>query len=288
MSILDRLNMLVRSNLNDLGPRHGASWQGTLREMNGSLRDAERQLIVLRRGERQLAEELRSKRQKIDQWEDRAMMALQSGDEDLAREAIVVKNQAMREAEAVRDKLEDHRRAMRDLESSLEALRVKLEGARQRGHNARSRSLSEGSARRGALREEGSWDAELRRRLASRQESPSSSPPRAEAGGTRKGAPRDERSSSRRDEGLATPSRPYLDPSPFDIDGSLETMDRMARSIAAMEARVDADMELSGEDDDLLVDPKRRRLDRVFENMERTKRTDQGLSELKRKFSDDD
>ena len=287
MSILDRLNMLVRSNLNDLGPRHGASWQGTLREMNGSLRDAERQLGVLRRGERQLAEELRSKREKIDQWEDRAMMALQSGDEDLAREAIVVKNQAMREAEAVRDKLEDHRRTMRDLESSLEALRVKLDGARQRGHNARSRSLSEGATGRGSLREEGSWDAELRRRLASRQESPSSSPPRAEPGRTREGAPRDERASSRRDEGLATSSRPYLDPSPFDIDGSLETMDRMARSIAAMEARVDADMELSGEDD-LLIDPERRRLDRVFEKMERTKRTDQGLSELKRKFSDDD
>ncbi len=271
MSILDRLNLLVRANLNEVSSRAGSAWQGTLRDMESSLRDAHRQMAGLRQNERRLVDQLRATREKVDQWEDRAMMALKSGDEDLAREAIVIKNQTMREAERLREQLGEHRAYMRDMESSLEALQVKLDAARSRMRNERApyAPSSQGSytPRSSTPRNEDSWDAELRRRLAERE------------GG---GAP--PRQTSSYDPPLS--NRPYMDSTPFDTDTSFETMDRMARNIAEMEARVDAASELSG-DDDLLVDPRRRQLDKIFDEMETNKKTDDDLSDLKRKFSGD-
>lgn len=268
MSILDRLNLLVRSNLNDLGPR--SSYQNTLRDMESSLRDAQKQLATLRQNERQLVDQLRATSEKIDQWEERAIMALKNDSEDLAREAIIVKNETMREAERLREQLHGHRAYMQDMESSLEALRVKLDAARsrhsidQRDSNSRDSSYRPSappSSPSSTRRNESDWDAELRRRLAERQ-------------GTQQGY---------------TPEvanrRPYLDPSPFETDTSFETMERMARSISEMEARVDAAQELS--DDDPLVDPRRRELDRIFDRMEKDKRTGDDLSDLKRKFAED-
>ena len=265
MSILDRLNLLVRSNLNDMGPR--SSYQNTMRDMESSLRDARKQLATLRQNERQLVDQLRAKSEKIDQWEERAIMALKNDSEDLAREAIMVKNETMREAERLREQLHSHRAYMQDMESSLEALQVKLDAARsrhsidQRDSAPRDSSYPPRSAPASDRRNESDWDAELRRRLAERQNSQQGYTPQVAS------------------------QRPYMENSPFDTDTSFETMERMARSIAEMEARVDAAQELSP--DDPLIDPRRRELDRIFDRMEKDKRTGDDLSDLKRKFADD-
>ncbi len=255
MSILDRLNLLVRANINDPGSRSTSSYTSTLRDMESSLRDARAQLAGLRNDEKHLVAELRAKSEKIDQWEERAILALKSGDEDLAKEAIIFKNQVMREAEQLREKLHSHRTYMRDMESSLEALQIKLDATKSRRSSQPSSSYSNSSYP--PSRNEDDWDAELRRRLAQRQQPTSSTPP----------------------------SQPYMDPSPFDTDTSFETMERMARNIAEMEARVDAASELS--DDDPLIDPRLKELDRIFNKMESNTRTNDDLNALKRKFSDD-
>lgn len=275
MSILDRLNLLVRANLNEVSARAGSAWQGTLRDMESSLRDAHRQLAELRADERRLVDQVRAKREKVDQWEDRAMMALKSSDEDLAREAIIIKNQTMREVERLREQLDSHRTYMRDMESSLEALQVKLDASQSRMRNERGAIVSgQGQytpstpSGRQAPRHEDSWDAELRRRLADRN---GDAPVASASQAPRTPAPS---------------SRPYLDSTPFDTDTSFETMDRMAQNIAEMEARVDAASELSG-DDDLLIDPRRRELDNIFDKMETNKKTGDDLNDLKRKFSED-
>ena len=74
MSILDRLNLLVRANLNEVSSRAGSAWQGTLRDMESSLRDAHRQMAGLRQNERHLVDQLRAKREKVDQWEDLSLI----------------------------------------------------------------------------------------------------------------------------------------------------------------------------------------------------------------------
>lgn len=269
MSILDRLNLLIRSNLNDtLGKQGSRSARQALSDMEGSLRQARRQQAELRRGEKQLIAQVRQARKKADQWEDRAMMALRDGDEDLAREALVVKNRAMRDARQLRDQLDDHRAHMQDIARALEALEHKLEGTRNR-MRARSRDnrrLSDASKRRSG--DGDAWDEEMKRRARKRQSSSSSSPP--------------------------------VDPEvsdTFDTSREFGEMDRMASKIDGMEAEIEAMRELG---DIGGADSRRAELERIFRSMEqrgrpsdehRSKRRrsdeppiDDDLADLKKKF----
>ena len=279
-SILDRLNLLVRSNLNELsdGLRPGSS--GPLRDMESSLRDARRQLAELRTNETSLSRRIRELRDKADSWEDRAVLALNSGDEDLAREALMIKNETMREAERLRDQLDDHRAYIRDMQTSLEALEMKIDGARGR---LQSRERDRGarraapSGRSTTRRGERDWDAEMRRRMSDRGE----------------GYPRDrdrddDRPPSRqgRYEGPLAATDGDLSDGVTNSHRAFREFDRMSRTIDAMEAQVDAASELADVDDPL-VDPRRVELDRIFDRMEKRKRTDDDLSDLKARFSDD-
>src|SRR5690554_2322331 len=177
MSILNRLNLLIRSNFNDaINSRNDTSVRGAFREMESSLRDARRQQVELRAGEKRLIAQIRAVREQADQWEDRAVLALRHGDEELAREALIVKNRTLHEANRLRDQLDEHRAYMRDISSALEALEMKLESTRgrmqavsQERQNERSggrpRVAGDGAGSRGATyRTESDWDAELRRR----------------------------------------------------------------------------------------------------------------------------
>ena len=244
MSILDRLNLLIRSNINDSMGRQGrSSTRKTLSEMESSLRDARRQQVELRRGEKALIEQIRQARDKVDQWEERAMLALRSGDEDLAREALVVKNQAIRDARNLRDQLDDHRAYIKDIERALEALEVKLEGTR-----SRMRALSSSSGRRSTggsqgrqSRDVSDWDAEMKRRARER---------RGESGRPRPSVPDPEVNES------------------FDTSSSFREMNRMASKIDGMEAEIEAMREL----DDIGGDPRRTELESIFKSMEGSRR----------------
>lgn len=251
MSLLDRLNLLVRSELSDL--RRRDSSRG-FSDMQSSLRDAKRQQIELRRAEKKLIEQIRAARQKADQWEERAVLALKNGDEDLAREALIVKNKALDEADRLRDELQEQRAYLKDISSALEALELKLSGAK-------SRIESERDSRSGAPREASSWDDEMKRRLKSRGESPPASPTGSRSG-ARSSAPDDLEDD-------------------FGTSRNFEEFDRMSSKINAMEADIDAMRELSGDD---WLDPRRRELEDIFQNMEKKKRTNDDLSDLKKKF----
>ncbi len=254
MSILNRLNRIIRSNVNDLrSGSHPDSLNQVLGEMESSLKEARRQKVVLRKQEAKLVAAIRQQRDKADQWEDRAMMALKKGEEDLARDALVVRNEALDEAAKLRDELEEHRMYLQDIDSALEALEMKLEGTR-----GRLRASSTTAARPPrSLRDERDWDAEFRRRVEDRGAS----------------APR------------STPTR-----GAFEDDHLFDEIDRMGSKIDAFEAEVEAMRELS---DDNLGDPGRRRLEERFRRLEqhdrpRRSRDDSGddLADLKRKFED--
>ncbi len=249
MSLLDRLNLLVRSELSDLRRRDTSRG---FSDMQSSIRDAKRQQAELRRSEKKLIEQIRLARDKADQWEDRAVLALKNGDEDLAREALIVKNRALDESEKLRDELEEQRAYLKDISSALEALEMKLQGTKSRIESEREqRSM-------GNLREASSWDAEMERRLKGRDGSAPSSP----------------RPSS-------SDSDFSADPEVFETTRPFQEFDRMSSKINAMEADIDAMRELSGDD---WIDPRRRELEDIFSKMEKKKKTDDDLSDLKKKF----
>ena len=257
MSILDRLNLLIRSNISDASSSSSRSgWRSTMRDMETSLRDARRQLAELRVNERKLVGQVRAERERADQWEDRAMLALRNTEEDLAREALTMKNRVMREVERLHEQLDEHRAYMRDIESSLEALEMKLDGTRGRMSAERTAS-SPGRSSQGE-RGERDWDAEMRKRMQGNA-------PEARGGG-------------RRDSGRAESFER------FDTEPTFREFDRMSHKISGMEAEIDAIRELS---DDDLMDPRKRELDDIFNKMESKRRVDDDLSDLKRKFSDD-
>lgn len=260
MTILNRLNLLIRSNLNDaLSGRPGdSSAQKTFQEMESSLRDARRQQIELRAGEKRLVAQIRSVRERADQWEERAMLALRAGDEQLAREALVVKNKALREAETLREQLDEHRAYTRDIGSALEALEMKLDSARGR---IRASSPSLPTNQSGPnLQNEAAWDAELRRRTQQKNTAtPSPSAPTSR-----------------------TPTE--YDPV-FQTDSQFQEFDRMSSKIESMEAEIDAIRELSTPtSDDDLIDPRRAELEKIFNKMESKKVVSDDLADLKKKF----
>lgn len=260
MSILDRLNLLIRSELNDLG--RGSSFRDAMSEMEGSLRDARRQKAELKRSEAHLIKQIREIREKSDRWEDRAMLALKNGDEELAREALIMKNRSLDEAARLRDQLDDYRAQIQDIERALEALEMKLDGARGRIESSRDSRTTTGS--RDRFRDESAWDAEMRRRMRD-GDAPKSSGSRGSGGD-------------------------HLDPlddmvDDFGAGRAFQEFDRMSSKINAMEADIEAMRDFG--DDDPLIDPRRRELEDIFDKLERKKRSDDGLDALKKKSDDD-
>jgi phage shock protein A len=257
MGILDRLNRIVRSEISDL--KSGTSRRGTdFSDIESSLREARRRRAELRREDRRIAKAVREARDRADEWEERAVMALKSGEEDLARDALIVRNEALEEAERLRENLEEHRMYLRDVESALEALELKIEGARGR---------SSRSDRQKSVRDAGSWDSEFRKRVEDRSGSTDSSR-------------RSRRSRPNREDVRRERARQKN----FETDEYFDEMDRMADKIDAQTAEAEAMGELSGDD---WTDPGRRELNERFERLERKKERDDrddDLADLKKKF----
>lgn len=247
MSILDRLNLLIRSEISDL-TRGGST---AMREMEGSLREARRSKAELRRSEASLVKQIRDARDKANRWEGRAILALENSDEELAREALVMKNRALEESSRLRDELDDYRSQIQDIERALEALELKLEGTRGRIESARP---AESGGRRPG--DEAAWDAEMRRRM------------------------RGEDAPARSSDATLDPRDPD---EPFDTSRAFSEFDRMSSKIGEMEANIESMRELAGDD---LIDPRRRELEDIFTRMEKKKRGDADLAALKKQNDD--
>jgi phage shock protein A len=274
MSILNRLNRLIKANINDaFDGREGQSLRSAFKEMESSLREARREQAEMRRGERKLVKQIREARDEADDWEERAMLALEKGDEELAREALVVKNKALQEADRLREDLREHRSHMEDIEASLEALEMKLQSQKSRLDDE-----SRSSRRRRRRRLEGgedrdradAWEEKLRRR-------------RSDESIERSRRSRGSDSSSRRrpSRDRSTDETPTEYDDVFDTDREFEQFDRMAGKIDEYEAEVEATRELSGDD---LGDDRRSRLEERFREME----GEQDLRETKRKARQSD
>ncbi len=254
MSIIDRLNLLVRSELSELSSK-GEKYRSTMSDVGSSMRGAKRQQIELGRMEKDVISRIRETRAKADTWEERAILALKAGEEDLAKDALIVKNKTLDEADNLRDELRDIRSEMKDLQSAMEALEMKLEGTK-------IKKQSRGNA--DANRSETNWDAELERRK-------------------KKGGGNFPPSYKKSDDDLFE-TIGGTDGTAFDTDRSFREFDRMSKKIGELEADVDAYDDLSGDD---WVDPRRRELESIFSKMEKKKKSSDDLSNLKKKSNDD-
>jgi phage shock protein A len=129
MGIFDRMGKVISSNFNSLvdglqDPRK--SVEQTLRDMHEQIRAARREVVSAVAAEKQLRGKLDELDKEAQKWADRAELAVKTGDDELAREALMQKRRATAErdrAEALRGQ---QRAAAHEMKSELERMEQKV------------------------------------------------------------------------------------------------------------------------------------------------------------------
>ncbi|OIP41588.1 MAG: hypothetical protein AUK47_06055 [Deltaproteobacteria bacterium CG2_30_63_29] len=279
MGLLDRLNLLIRSNIN-LSDESPSGTTGHVRTGGSShIRDLEKALVEVRsrvssvlEDERDLERTLDDFRREEEVWERRAAEALRGGDEDGARGYLLERNRVGKKTKRVRQELKEHRTYVADLMNALEALEAKLAGMREKRQLRQERTPEQrakeeqapriqvpqappASAPRSSLDDDvRSWESLVnRRKLAQRGGGASLKRPHAP-----------------RTDALAT----GLD----QVSDAFSKFDDYEAKLDVLEADVAASIELNDfrhhhDEDDPLFDPKMEELERRFRELERKDRS---------------
>lgn len=96
MRTLQRISMMIRANLDDMISRAedpGRMLDQAIRDMRLQLGQAKQLVAVAIADERRIRRELDAHMQAASGWEQRAMLAIRAGDEQLARQALARKAQ---------------------------------------------------------------------------------------------------------------------------------------------------------------------------------------------------
>ncbi len=130
MGILDRLGRSIKSNLNSLIDKAedpAKIINQTIDDMTDELKKARQEHITSLASVKQLERKVADQVKESESWESKAMMALEHGDEELAREALRRKKKA--ETDAVEaDRLRGQQASYaEEIKTSIEALDKKVE-----------------------------------------------------------------------------------------------------------------------------------------------------------------
>jgi phage shock protein A len=164
MGIFDRLTTLLRSNINDLisSAEHPEKMLNQIIvDMRSQLVKAKQQVAAAIADEKRLRDQADAEQRQAQDWENRAVLAVRSGQDDLAKQALMRQNEHVAHGQQLettwqshRDETEKLKNALRDLNDKIEEAKRKknLLIARQRRAQAQKRisetmsSLSEKSA----------------------------------------------------------------------------------------------------------------------------------------------
>lgn len=135
MGVLERIESIIKANLNDLlGKTENPEkmLQQLILDMESELAEARDQVVAAIREEKRLRM-LRIENEKLaEKWQKKAMLAVQYGKDDLAREAILRKRSAAALAEDCEQESHLHAEVIASLKASLSALEAKIREAKQR------------------------------------------------------------------------------------------------------------------------------------------------------------
>jgi phage shock protein A len=134
-SIFKRLSDILKANINEMLNRAEDPEKmltQMLIEMREQLADAKRQVAVAIADEKKLRRQLDLQMEEAHKWEQRAMAALQAGKEDLAKQALMQRNQAQELANQYKEQWEKQSEAVEALKSALKQLNMKIEDAKRR------------------------------------------------------------------------------------------------------------------------------------------------------------
>ncbi len=135
MGIFSRLAQLIKSNLNDLISRSEdpeKMLNQVVLEMSTQLTEAKKQVAASIADEKRLAKQLEQEQAKAAEWEQRAMMALRNGSDELAKEALARKREHEQLAAAYQEQWTKQKAAVEQLKKALRMLNDKIEEAKRK------------------------------------------------------------------------------------------------------------------------------------------------------------
>jgi len=135
MGIFSRLNRVIKSNLNaliDQAEDADKMIGQTVTDMKSALKLARKDLIEAMGSAKRLEKKEKDLEQEAVDWEQKAILALERDDEDLAREALRRKSRTLREAQNVRARVAEQTSAANAMKAQLERIEEKLDDLKAR------------------------------------------------------------------------------------------------------------------------------------------------------------
>jgi phage shock protein A len=135
MGLFDRLSQLLRSNINDLISRAEdpeKMLNQILVDMRGQLVKAKQQVASAIADEKRLRDQTDAEYRQAEEWERRAVLAVQEGRDDLAKQALVRQGEHVQHAQQLETTWQAHRLETEKLKTSLRDLNDKIEEAKRK------------------------------------------------------------------------------------------------------------------------------------------------------------
>ena len=135
MGIFDRMGKVIQSNLNSLLDRAEDDKkliELNLDEMDGQIKAGHQEVVQAVAAEKQLRKKVDDLNADVERWDKRAELALKSGDETLAREALKQKKRASGEAAGAEKARADQRDVALRMKEELERMKEKLAALKMR------------------------------------------------------------------------------------------------------------------------------------------------------------
>lgn len=135
MGILDRLSTVFRSNINDLISRAEnpeKMLNQLILDMKSQLAKAKQQVASAIADEKKLQADAEAERRQAEDWEKRAMLAVQEGRDDLAKQALARFNEHLQGAQTLHETWLKHRAETEQLKGQLRHLNDRIEEAKRK------------------------------------------------------------------------------------------------------------------------------------------------------------
>ncbi len=135
MGIFDRLTTLLRSNINDLISRAEdpeKMLNQILVDMRSQLAKAKQQVATAIADEKRLRDQADGEYKQAADWEQKAMLAIREGRDDLAKQALLRQSEHVSHGQQLEQTWETHRMETEKLKNSLRDLNDKIEEAKRK------------------------------------------------------------------------------------------------------------------------------------------------------------
>jgi len=132
MGILDRIRTVLKANINALISKAEdpeKMLNQLLMDMNENLLEAKKQVALSIADEKKLERQALENKSQADEWERKAMLAVKAGKDDLAKEALLRKQEYDGYAASFQKEFESQHASVEQLKDALRQLQTKIEEA---------------------------------------------------------------------------------------------------------------------------------------------------------------